>query len=61
MAKKHPEVEVIDKDVVRSKRERKADYKNKERQKKTDGQKFNRKRARQRDSEISREEEYFYN
>lgn len=57
--KAREEAEVNDKEFVRDKRDRDAEYKQKRSRKSNEG-KFDRKRARQRDSERSRCEEYLY-
>lgn len=59
MSKKEKNQEVVDKESVRDKRAHNAEHRDKKK-KSVDGKKFNRQRARQRDSEHSREIEYFY-
>lgn len=53
--------DTVDKEFAREKRDRDAEYKKSDRRsRKMSGEKFDRKRARQRDSERARMEEYFY-
>ena len=60
VSKKDKSVETYDKEEIRNKRNKNAEYKDKKRNTKRDGKNFNRQRARQIENEKSREEDYFY-